>query len=199
MKRRLHRAALPALFLLALLPPGAFADADYSSINKSIRVESGASAGDVDSVNGAIRIGSGAAVRSVDSVNGAISLDRDVTVEKDVEAVNGAIELAAGGQVGGSVSTVNGGIRVSDSRVAADVTTVNGTLRLLDGTAVEGDVRVRKPWGWGGGRDKPVRVEIGEGVRVSGDLIFERPVELRMHDSASVGGIVGDEVTRVDG
>jgi hypothetical protein len=65
---------------------------------------------------------------------------------------------------------------------------------------VSGDVVVKKPGGWGWShRRKPIRVEIGENVVVHGNLVFEQPVELRLHESAKVGEIIGDEVEIVSG
>jgi hypothetical protein len=59
---------------------------------------------------------------------------------------------------------------------------------------------VREPKGWKWSKkSKPVRVEIGDVVVVNGDLIFEHPVELKIHDSAKVGDIIGDEVEMVGG
>ena len=46
-------------------------------------------------------------------------------------------------------------------------------------------------------RRKPVQVEIGQDVVVHGDLIFEHAVELKIHDTASVGKIIGNEVKMV--
>lgn len=176
------------------------AGGSYSTVNKSIRVDSDKSIGSVDSVNGSIRIGDNASVKSVDSVNGAIKLGNDVTVDGDVESVNGAINLEAGCEVGSDVETVNGGIRLQDTRVAGNVETVNGQIRILDRSEVSGNVLVKKPHGWNhNNRNKPVRVEIGKDVLVHGDLIFEHPVELKLHETARVGEIIGDEVEMVAG
>ena len=79
---------------------------------------------------------------------------------------------------------------------------VNGGLRILDRSEVSGNVVVKKPggWSWGSGsRRKPVRVEIGENVVVHGDLVFEQWVELKLHDTAKVGEIIGDEVEMIGG
>ena len=67
---------------------------------------------------------------------------------------------------------------------------------MLKGSEVVGNVVVQKSNGWSSNkRRKPVKVEIGENVQVHGDLIFEHAVELKLHDSATVGEIIGDEVT----
>lgn len=191
--------AVMALTVSVVLPLVAWAGGDVSTVNKSITIDSNASAEDVDSVNGSIRISDRAVVRSVESVNGAISIREDAKVERDVSAVNGTINLAEGTEVGGSVETVNGSIRLRDAVVAGDVQTVNGGIKLLNGSQVEGNVVVRKPQGWSNKRRKPVKVEIGEGVQVFGDLIFEHPVELTIHGSASYRELIGDDVEIVEG
>ena len=184
-----------ALAVLIGLPAVAAASGSHSTVNKSIKIGDYTTTGDVDSVNGSIRIGANSFVKSVDSVNGSIKLGNDVTVDRSVDAVNGAITLEPGCEVGGDVETVNGGIRLENARVAGDVETFNGQLRILDGSEVSGNVLVRKSKGWGSNnRRKPVRVEIGKDVVIHGDLIFEHPVELRLHDTARVGEIIGDEV-----
>jgi DUF4097 and DUF4098 domain-containing protein YvlB len=194
-----YLTAVVFAFML-VLPAAATADGNVSTVNKSIRIDDSSSAGDVESVNGSIRIGANSVVESVDSVNGSINLDNDVRVERDIEAVNGSVALKPGCEVGGNVETVNGGIRLQNTSVSGDIDTVNGGIRLLQGSEVFGNVLVRKPHGWNTNkRRQPVKVEIGENVRVHGDLIFEHAVELKLHDSARVGEIIGDKVTMVDG
>jgi len=185
-----------ALTLLIALP--AVASDSYSTVNKSIKIGDNVSTGEVDSVNGSIRIGSNSFAESVDSVNGSIRLGADVTVERSIEAVNGAITLQPGCEVGGRIETVNGGIHMENTRVAGNVETVNGQLRVLNGSEVSGNVVVRKPHGWSFSKQrKPVQVEIGENVVVHGDLIFESPVELKLHETAKVGEIIGEDVEMV--
>jgi DUF4097 and DUF4098 domain-containing protein YvlB len=186
-----------AFAFMVFLPAVAMAESSFSTVNKSIRIDENSSAGKVDSVNGAIRIGSNSVVKSVESVNGSINLANDVRVEKGIEAVNGSVTLEPGCEVGGNVETVNGSIRLQNTGVSGDIETVNGGIRLLKGTEVVGNVVVRKPGGWNNKRNKPVKVEIGEDVQIHGDLIFEQAVELKLHDSARVGEIIGDKVTIV--
>jgi DUF4097 and DUF4098 domain-containing protein YvlB len=200
MKIYLKHLTAVALAALIVLPAVATAESDHSTVNKGIRIGDNALAGEVDSVNGSIRIGANSVVKSVDSVNGSIKLANDVKVEKGIDAVNGSITLESGCEVDGNVETVNGGIRLQNSSVSGDIETVNGGIRLLEGTEVVGNILVRKPGGWNlNKRNKPVKVVIGENVQVHGDLIFEHPVELTIHDSARVGEVIGDEVTIVEG
>ena len=182
------------LAAMIVLPAIAQAGGNHSTVNKSIRIDSDTTAGSVNSVNGSIRIGDNSFVESVDSVNGSIKIGNDVTVEGDVESVNGAINLEAGCAVGDNVETVNGGIRLQNTQVSGDVETVNGQVRILDRSEVSGNVLVKKPGGWNhSNRNRPVRVEIGKDVLIHGDLIFEYPVELKLHETAKVGEIIGDD------
>jgi len=191
---------LTAVVLAALIvsPAIAVAGGSYSTVNKSISIDDNTTTGSVDSVNGSISIGDSSFIKSVDSVNGSIKLGNDVTVDGDVESVNGAITLEAGCEVASDIETVNGGIRLQDARVAGNVETVNGQIRILERSEVSGNVVVKQPQGWNHNkRHKPVRVEIGEDVLVHGDLIFEHAVELKLHDTARVGEIIGDDVELV--
>ena len=184
--------------VLMVLPALAGAGDSHSTVNKSIRIDDNSATGSVDSVNGSIRVGANSFVESVESVNGSIVLGNDVTVDMGVEAINGAITLQAGCEVGGDVETINGSIRLNNTRVAGDVETINGQTRILEGSEVSGNVVVRKPKGWSiNKRRKPVRVEIGKDVLVHGNLIFEHAVELKLHDTARVGEIIGDEVIMI--
>jgi len=198
MKTYLKFLTIAALTALIALPATAIAKDKYSTVNSSIHLGDNTNTGDVDSVNGSIQVGANSSVRSVESVNGSIRLGNDVTVDEGVEAVNGRISLESGCEVGESVTTVNGGVSLENTRVGGNVETVNGKLEILDRSEVSGNVVVRKPGGWNWSqKHRPVYVEIGKDVIVRGNLIFEQPVELKLHESARVGEIIGDEVTMV--
>ena len=200
MKTYLKVLTAAALAALIALPSVAGASGSYSTVNKSIKLGDNVTTGDVDSVNGSIRIGNNSYVESIESVNGSIKLGNDVAVERSVDAVNGAITLEPGCEVGGRIRTVNGGVKMENTRVAGDVETVNGQLRILNASEVTGNVVVHESKGWSmNNRRKPVHVEIGQDVVVHGDLIFESAVELKLHDTAKVGEIIGDEVKMVGG
>ena len=187
-----------ALAILIVLPAVSMAGGGHSTVNKSISIDDNSTTGSVGSVNGSIRIGDNSSVKSVESVNGSVKLGTDVTVDRSVEAVNGAITLQPGCEVGSDVETVNGGIRMENTRVSGNVETINGQIRILEGSEISGNVMVREPNGWNHNkRRKPVRVEIGKDVLVHGDLIFEHAVELKLHDTARVGEIIGEDVEMV--
>ena len=187
-----------AVSAMLALPSVATAGGDITSVNKSIRIDASESVGDVESVNGSIRVGDSAVVTSITSVNGSIDIGEDAQIEDNIEAVNGAVEMARGSEAGGSIETVNGTIKLYEANVGGHVQSYNGGIRLLDGTVIGGDVVVRKPKGYSSSKRKPVKVEIGENVKVLGDLIFEHPVELRLHDSAKVGEVIGEDIKRID-
>lgn len=198
MKSSFKLLAAAALAVVMVLP--AMANDNVSSVNKSVRIDENSTKGNIDSVNGSIRIGANSIVKSVESVNGSIDLDHNVSVDRDVEAVNGSVTLNSGDEVGGNVETVNGSIRLHGTSVAGDVETVNGQIRIVEASEVFGNVLVREPKGWNHNkRNKPVYVEIGENVIVHGNLVFEHAVELKLHETARVGEIIGEKVTMVDG
>ena len=46
---------------------------------------------------------------------------------------------------------------------------------------------------------KPPKIVVGEGVRIRGKLVFERPVELYVHETAEIGPVTGAKVNRYSG
>ncbi|MEM9301259.1 MAG: hypothetical protein AAGE01_04070 [Pseudomonadota bacterium] len=210
--RTIAKTVIAALLLTG--GTAAIADADLSSVNKGIRVESNRSAGDVDtvngsinigefasvgrveSVNGGVRLGEGVTARSVESVNGTVRFGEGVVIDGNVETVNGAVRTEPGAEIRGTVSTVNGVIDLEGALVNEDIISYNGGISLV-GTTVEGSLHVKKPKnGWfSSKRQKPVRVEIGPGTTIQGNLYFDRPVELFIDGDANVGEILGDEIT----
>ncbi len=188
-----------ALALSAALPAAALAGENFTTVNKTVQIEDGETVGKIRTVNGFVRIGEGSSAESIQSVNGAIDIDENARIEEGVSAINGGIDVERGADVGGNVETVNGGIEVWASKVGGDVETVNGAIELLDGTVVEGNVLVKKPWGWSSEDRKPVKVELGRDVQVKGDLIFEQPVRLKIHESASFGEMIGEDIEVMEG
>jgi len=208
----------PAVLLVALLggcfsinqdieiAAGETVEQSQSSVNGSIRVGADAVVnGDLQTVNGGIELGAGASAHSLETVNGKITLAANATGHA-IEVVNGAVELGDGAAIESSIESVNGRVRIaSGARVAGRVETVNGQIRL-DGaevgsientnggiivgpdSVVHGQLRVRRARGVSNG---PVTVEIHAGSRVVGPLVFEREVNLRIHETAEVGEIRG--------
>lgn len=214
-----------ALTLATLVSSVVFAEdsirdgASISRVNKSIHLADDSRAGELETVNGSISVGDHAVIESAESVNGAIRVGEDVQAES-LEAVNGGIRIGARSRVRDSAETVNGAISLgADAEVLGNVETVNGDLMLAERAHVGGklithngditlreDARVdagilikksRTSW-FGGNQRKPV-VSIGANAQVNGDLVFEREVELNVHDSARIGKVVGATVTRFGG
>lgn len=164
---------------------------DAETVNGAISIGSGSTvAGDVETVNGKIMLGEGATVRSIGGVNGSIRIGPDARVEGNAGTVNGQVVLAAGATVDGEVGSVNGQIRL-EGATAGSVRNTTGGIVLERGSRVLGELRIEKPRLGAG--DEPVSVIIHADCEVSGPLVFEREVTLRIHESATVGEIRGAE------
>ena len=170
---RLRLAPALSLALLAVSMPALAADDDHSKVNGTIRIEAGEHTGDLDTVNGGIEIGPGAQV-------------------EDAETVNGSIEVAENASTRG-LSTVNGDVRVGPgAAIDGDIETVNADLTVGAGSHVRGAIHYEeiKPSWFAFDRRDP-RVVIGPNARVDGPLVFERKVQLFVHESAKTGPVTG--------
>lgn len=200
------------------LADGSTHDDDISVVNGSIRIGKDCRVnGEVSSVNGSVQVGHNSVLGEVSAVNGSLSVGDNVTVNGPVENVNGRISIGQGSRVSGSVSTVNGQVRF-ESGSSADGTvstvngritllgaevaalgTTNGVLEVLEGSHVKGRLRVIRPKGFSLGDDERVRVVIGAESVVDGPLVFERPVDLFVHESARIGEVEGADPQRYSG
>lgn len=196
-------ALAPALGFAQAAPATAVPLGDLSTVNRGIHVPAGVRAGELESVNGAIRVDDGASFKSAEAVNGAIALGARVTASGGLETVNGRIEVDSGSRIGGrietvngsvqldgatvtgGIETVNGGITLLRSSVGGSLETVNGDLRIGSGSAVRGDLIVRRPHGWFSRSRRP-RVTIEANATVEGRLLFEREVTLVIDPAARV-------------
>ncbi|KAA2284588.1 hypothetical protein [Arenimonas fontis] len=187
------------------------------SVNGGITIRENAVVREAETVNGGISVGERARVGSASTVNGGISLDREaqagnlstvngairladgVQVEDEVETVNGGVKLMPGARIGGELSTVNGAISLRRAVVGGGIHSVNGDLTLEDGSVVRGGIRYEKPkgWNWSGSRDP--RVVIGRDSEVVGEMVFEREVELFVHETARIGKVTGATAQRYSG
>jgi len=214
----LRTAALIPL-CIALSAPAFAADRDVSKVNGSIRIDDSERAGDLETVNGSIHVGNNARVGGVETVNGGITVGMQ-TQAGGLETVNGSIRVESGTQVNGGVSTVNGSVFVDrGGRVRGGVETVNGAIGLVQtdvgggidtvngnvtvgiGSHVHGGLHYGKPsvqWISFNKRPDP-RVVIGPNAIVDGRLVFERKVELYVHDSARIGAVTGATAIRFSG
>ena len=200
--------------------PALAAPPDIDKVNGSIRTEAGAAYGSLDTVNGSIavardarvqraetvngsiKVESGAELGEAETINGAIRIAETVRVRGDVDTVNGAISVASGSRIGGALETVNGGITVLGAEVQGGLTTVNGDLRLDAGATVRGGLRVepvKRLWLDLRGSSRVPRVVVGRDSVVEGALVFEREVQLFVHDSARIGPVQGAAPVRFSG
>jgi DUF4097 and DUF4098 domain-containing protein YvlB len=194
------------------LPDGSTHNDDVSVVNGSIDIGSNCTvSGEIATVNGSVEVGSDSVVGEISAVNGSIRIGEKVSVTGAIENVNGRVQLGAGSEVAGPISTVNGSIRLDRGGAAeGTVSTVNGAIRLsgaevggvgtangdievLDGSRVRGRIKVSKSQGVSFGDSDPVRVVIGADSVVEGPLVFEREVELFVHESAEIGDVEGAE------
>lgn len=173
------------------------ASSSFKTVNGSIRVEDGARVQDCATVNGTMEFGDGTETGDLKTVNGNLRLGRDARVKGRIQLVNGYVRLSPGSSVSGDIGTVNGMIEIRGTQVGGDLTNVNGGMLVTEGSVVEGDLIVREA-----GDDKhskPPKIVIGPDSRIVGELRFERPVELYVHDSAKIGDVTGAEAVVFSG
>lgn len=174
-----------------------------STVNGSIRIEAGASVGGAETVNGAIRVADDARAGSLETVNGSIRLGTGVEIDGDLETVNGSVFVDRAGRVDGDIATVNGSIGLVDTDLAGGIATVNGDITVGIGSHVRGGILVEKPdsnwFPFSFGRREPQRIVIAQDSRVDGSLVFEREVELYVHETAEIGPVTGATAVRYEG
>lgn len=153
-----------------------------ASVNKSVKVEDGATSngassvngsvtvgtsatvtGELSTVNGKVRVGDNSTIEDVETVNGGVTLG-EMVVARNVGTVNGSIRIESGARIDGEVSAVNGSIRLDNGgRVARDLSNVNGDIELTasevggDVTTVSGDV------------------ELADSATIRGNLVIKKP------------------------
>ncbi len=164
-------------------------EGDITSVNGSVSTSERSQAGEIGTVNGKVEIGPESVTKDIDTVNGSIQIGARAMVDGDVGTVNGRITVSEGVRITGEVRAVNGQLLIQGAEVGSLVN-VNGGMVLESGTVVNGELRVRKPRRSDG---DPATVEIRSDVRVAGPLVFERPITLRVHESAELGEIRGAE------
>ncbi|MGQ4660902.1 hypothetical protein [Lysobacter sp. F6437] len=213
-----QRLALALSLALLTTAPVALASDDHSKVNGSIDIAAAEVAGDVDTVNGSIGIGAGARIEDAETVNGGIEVGNDVhasslstvnggiqvgtglQLEGDIESVNGGIFVDRGSKIGGGIETVNGSIGLVGTEVIGDIETVTADLTVGADSHVHGGIHYEKPQqSWISFRKRDPRVIIGPNARVDGALVFEREVELYVHESAKIGPVTGATAVPYEG
>ncbi|MFU8878570.1 MAG: hypothetical protein ACNA7E_10550, partial [Wenzhouxiangellaceae bacterium] len=165
------------------------------TVNGAIELASNCRVGSAETVNGSISVADNVTSGGLETVNGSIRVGRDNRIGGAIESVNGSVDIGSGTRVDGTVSAVNGTLRLAGAHVAG-LRNVKGGMELLPGTHVAGELRVIRPRG-SLGSDPDVTIH--ENVVVEGPLVFERPVQLRIHRDAQVGEITGAEPEYFDG
>lgn len=177
--------------------------ANVNTVNGRIEIGANSQVQRASTVNGRIELGAGSSAQALETVNGRIEIGADGRVDNAASTVNGNITLAHGAQVAGVVSTVNGAISL-DAAEAGSIRNTNGDITLDNGSVVHGELRVRpaqeeRRFLWMRREQEPSRIVIGRDSRVVGPLVFEREVELFVHDSAEIGEVEGAEAMRYSG
>ena len=162
------------------------------TVNGGIRIGERASVKDVETVNGGISVGDHAQTGDLETVNGSIRVGRAVTIDGGVQTVNGSIFVDRGTRIDGGVETVNGAIGLVATQVGQDVETVNGDITVGIGSRVDGGVHVIRPkLNLTLRTARKPKIIIGPHAIVEGPLVFDRDVDLYVHDTAHVGEIRG--------
>jgi len=156
---------------------------DVGSVNGSVVIKDNVNAKDVTNTNGSISIADNVSVDSVKAVNGQIKIGEGFVAKEDVSTVNGQIAIKEQGKIGGELSTVNGSISITGVVVEKNIVTVNGSVKLNDGSIVKGDIHFRGNSNNSYHKNYPV-LYISADSDVEGDIILERPVELRLENKS---------------
>ena len=176
-----NKTALSIGLIILLTLPLAL-PASAGSVNKSIRIDAGATVDEASSVNGSVTVGDGATVTDeVSTVNGTIRVGENAVLG-DVSTVNGALKIGSGVRAE-SLGTVNGAIDVDrDAAIDGDVETVNGSIEIAANGAVGGDVsnvnvRIEVVAGEIGRDLSTVNgdVYLDDGTVLRGNLLVEKP------------------------
>jgi len=132
----------------------------FSSVNKSVSVDSGKTTDDsISSVNGSISLGDNVVVGgSLTNVNGSIRAGANCSVEDGVRNVNGSIALGDKSSAL-KVSSVNGSIRLGkDVLIKGILHSVNGSMKCDAGTKIKGGIDTVN------GSVTLYATEVGEGI-----------------------------------
>ena len=168
--------------LIGLLALSFATSARAGSVNKSVRIDAGQTAGEASSVNGSVTVGEAAVVNGeVSTVNGTIRIDENAQVE-DVSTVNGAVRIGSGVS-SQNVTTVNGSIRVDESvTIDGHIEAVNGSIGVDAGSTIDRNVsnvngNIELTGSQIGGDLSTVNgdVVLDDGTELRGDLIVEKP------------------------
>jgi len=141
-------------------------------------------------------------VDALATVNGDIHTGKRLRSRGDIETVVGSVFIDAGSNIH-NVSTVNGAIGLVGTDLSGNIETASGDITVGVGSYVKGTITVNKPAsGWllmNHNKRKPPRVVIGKNAVVEGALNFARDVRLYVHESATIGEVIGATAVRYSG
>ncbi|MEQ8822698.1 MAG: hypothetical protein RLY93_20870 [Sumerlaeia bacterium] len=176
-------------------------------VSGNLTIGEGGSTGPIEMTSGNVTLaGSNFVEGSIESVSGNVTGGENVSVSRNVEVLSGNIAFGPESKVGGRVESISGtvtldGVRVSDKvdtvsgaitirggKVKGGVKSAFGDITLADGAKVEEGVSIYRNDRLPQSPPGPPRILIGPDVEIEGGLKFERPVELFVHPSASIGG-----------
>lgn len=177
---------------------GAVVNGGLRTINGAISLDAGAQTGDLTIVNGGITLAEGAHAGKLEGVNSSVTLGKNVVIGSDIAIVNGELRTASGTRIDGSAATINGDMVLCGTAVSGHLSFVNGTMWLADRSTVQGDITAKQPKGSTENNPPPV-VVIGPHARVGGSIIFERPGQLYVSDSAVIHAVQGVTPTKFSG
>ena len=168
---------------------GAIVDGGLRTINGAIRLGAGAQTGNLTIINGGITLADGAHAQKLEGVNSSVTLGKNVLIGADIAVVNGSLGAAPGTRIDGSAGIVNGDMALCGTVVSGKLSFVNGTVWLAAGSSVLGDIIAKQPQG--SNHNLPPVVVIGPHAIVGGSIMFERPGQLYVSDSAVIHGVSG--------
>lgn len=177
---------------------GAVVDGGLRTINGAIHLGAGAQTGDLTIVNGGIALADGAHAGKLEGVNTAVTLGKHALIGADIAIVNGDLRSAPGARIQGSAAVVNGDLALCGTVVSGGLSFVNGTVWLADSSSVQDDITAKQPQGSSGNNPPPV-VVIGPHALVGGSIIFERPGQLYVSDSAVIHAVQGATAVKFSG
>lgn len=168
---------------------GAVVDGGLRTINGAIRLGAGAQTGNLTIINGGITLANGAHAQKLEGVNSSVTLGNNVIIDSDIAVVNGSLGAASGTRIDGSAAIVNGDMALCGAVVTGKLSFVNGTVWLAPDSTVQGDITAKQPQG--SNHNLPPVVVIGPHATVGGSIVFERPGQLYVSDSAVIHGVTG--------
>ena len=152
-----------------------------TTVNGGITLNDNVQAGELTTVNGGVTLGDFCEIDGITVVNGDIEAGKQLVSDDSIESVNGDIILGSGAKVDGSLITVNGDIEAADLTLSDNIETVNGDISISGNSVIEGDIIYNDPEN--NDNHSTPTLAIADTVRLSGEIILERDVKLKIPDT----------------